>query len=81
MGLISVAAVGALVLTALAIIVGLLEGRALEEAWQRVATHRRINGERSRELDEREHVLEVWEKFVRRLNDQDDDSDQDDEQD
>jgi hypothetical protein len=79
MGLVWVAVVGALVLAGISVAVGLLEGRALEDAWRRVATQRRIIGERSRELDEREHMLDVWERFMRRLDEQADERDPDDE--
>lgn len=55
----AIAVTGALALLALAIVVGVLESRGVNTAWDRIAVARRILHERRRQLDEREACLDA----------------------
>lgn len=55
------------VLFGLAVLVGHgLDREARDSAWQRIASARRANHEAARELEEREHLLQVWEDALDR---------------
>lgn len=62
--LMSVAAIGIIVLLGLAVVVGRLEGRANREAWLRIAEKRRALADLERHLAEQREELLDWESAL-----------------